>query len=198
MNRGLALVGGLCLVLGFQNCTQSSLSGDDGAVADVSVSLPSSSNAPSVGSADMSSTTAKVTYVEIPNVVGDVEGLQKASSQDGDYRLVVSTQTGVIQLMDESNESLQTRCLDAGSLQELKTILSGSSVCAKSVPDDVMCAMRYKPSYAALYANENRIKLGEEQDSCGRGQKDLCGGVATVFQAYIDHLRLHWTEMNCE
>lgn len=197
MNRGLAVVGGLCLVLGFQNCTQSSLNGGDSAVGDVAVSLPSSSSSPSAESADLSSTTAKVTYVEIPNVVDDVEGLQKISSRSS-YRLVVSTQTGVIQLMDDANESLQTRCLDAASLQELKTILSGSSVCAKSVPNDVMCAMRYKPSYAALYANENRIKLGEEQDSCGRGHKDLCGGVATVFQAYIDHLRQHWTEMNCE
>ncbi|AFY00196.1 hypothetical protein [Bdellovibrio bacteriovorus] len=195
MTKRLALLTGtVCLILGFQNCSQNSLQTSEMAsLNDVSVALPPS------GGGDSANTPAKVTYVEIPNVSDTVvEGVAAKASELGQYRLVIATDSGRIQLVDEVNTVIQERCLSAGSLSELKTILSGSSVCAAPVKSADMCAMRYKPAYASLYANETRVNLGEEKDSCGTGLKDLCGGLADVFQAYVSHVRNNWTAMNCE
>lgn len=194
MTKRLAvLTGTVCLILGFQNCSQNQLQTSEMAsMNDVSVSLP-----PVVENAEPES--AKVTFVEIPNVsdmVGD--GISAKASEDSRLRLVIATSTGRIQLVDEINSVLQERCLSAASLAELKAILSGSSVCQAPVQVADMCAMRYKPAYVALYANDTRVNLGEEKDSCGTGLKDLCGGLANVFQAYVSHVRNNWTEMNCE
>nr|WP_295900074.1 hypothetical protein [uncultured Bdellovibrio sp.] len=194
MKRVLALVATLCLVLGFQNCAQNQMQSLDMASNEVSVNLP-----PQSSNGESSTPTAgKVTYVEIPNISEDGAVAQKASEVTP-YRLVISLQSGSIQLMDDSNAVLQKRCLDSGSLQELKTILTGANICAASAPaDDQICAMKYQPGYASLFVNEKRVNLGEEQDSCGRGRKDLCGALTDVFQAYVSHVKQHWTEMNCE
>ncbi|MEK2644133.1 hypothetical protein [Bdellovibrio sp. BCCA] len=199
MKRVLALVATLCLVLGFQNCAQNQMQSLDLAASDVSVNLPpQSSNGDSSTGGSSVSTAGKVTYVEIPNISEDGSVAQKASPVTP-YRLVISLQSGSIQLMDDSNAVLQKRCLDSGSLQELKTILGGANICAASAPaEDQICAMKYQPGYASLFVNEKRVNLGEEQDSCGRGRKDLCGALTDVFQAYVSHVKQHWTEMDCE
>lgn len=194
MKRGLALISAACLILGFQNCSQSNLQGGAGLGQDVSITAPKNL---STGE-DASGITAKVTFVEVPNMSDSSSVAQKASGELTQYRLVVSLQSGTINLMDNRNEVLEKRCLSSSSLQELKTILSGSSICAAAVSSGDMCAQVYSPGYASLYADDERINLGERRDSCGNGQKDLCGGVADVFQNYISHLRAHWAEMSCE
>lgn len=190
MKRVLAVVSMLCLVLGFQNCSQSSLQSGAGSVdsSQVAISVPNQSG---------ESSSQKVTYVEIPNISEDSSVAQK-TAELSPYRLVISVQNGSIQLMDESNNVLQKRCLKSSDLQELQTILAGSSVCAVGSSAADVCAARYKAGYASLYANEKRINLGEERDSCGNGKKDLCGELADVFQNYVSHLRSGWSEMNCE
>ncbi|KHD89055.1 MAG: hypothetical protein OM95_05485 [Bdellovibrio sp. ArHS] len=195
MKRGLALIGILCLVLGFQNCSQSSLQGQgDLASNDVSINMP-----PQIVEDGNASAPKAVTYIEIPNIADGETSFSSKAIEATPYRLVISTESGSIQLVDDANAVLENRCLSAGNLEELKTILSGSSICeAQTQDDDQICSMRYKPWYAALYVNEERVKLGEERDSCGKGRKDLCGALTDVFQAYVAHLRLHWSEMNCE
>lgn len=189
MKRVLALGTMLMLVLAFQNCGRQGLQADGtagGGRGDVGVTLPLG------GSAE-----AKVTYIEIPNVA-DASSQQKVVEDFSESRLVISLQSGVIQLMDNSNNVLKQRCLPESDLGELKTILAGSKVCEAKVPSDAICSMRLKFPYASLYADEKRVNLGEEQDSCGRGRKDLCGDLANVFKAYVSHVKAHWGEMGCE
>ncbi|MEN0058406.1 MAG: hypothetical protein AAGB31_06190 [Bdellovibrio sp.] len=190
MKRVLALMTMFCLVLGFQNCSQSNLQNAGDLSGDVSVIIPSE-----VGASESQST---VTYVEIPEVSAESSVSSKASSEALAGRLVISMQSGSIQLMDDANNVLSQRCLDSSRLKELKTILSGSSICATEVSADQICAMRMKSAYASLYADERRVNLGEEMDSCGRGKKDLCGGLADVFRSYVSYVRAHWAEMECE
>lgn len=194
MKRVLALAFMFSLILGFQNCSQSSLQPEGVLSGDVAVTLPQSGVSPTSDAA----VAAKVTYVEIPNVTDSNLAPQKLSDVVSPHRLVISLQTGVIQLMDEANAPLEQRCLSASSLDELKTILSGASICAAQVTSADICAMSYKPAYASLYANESRVLLGEERDSCGTGRKDLCGALAEVFQAYVSHVKANWSEMNCQ
>lgn len=189
MKRLLALTTMFCLVLGFQNCSQSSLQDSTLAGADVNVNLPLGS-----GGEAGDKTSGKVTYVEIPNVAADSSVQQKAGEI---YRLIISVNSGEIQAVDDANTLLEKRCLSSAHLQELKTILSGSSVCEKASAVADQCAMRYKPGYASLFVNEKRVNLGEELDSCGRGRKDLCGAATDVFKAYLDYVKMHWNEMEC-
>lgn len=194
LKRFFTLTTVVCLILGFQNCSQNGLQSNDLSSGDVAISFAPSPNSGASG------TTAKVTYIEVPNIENQISSqkITDSSSALSAQRLVVSTQTGAIELVDDSNTVLQQRCLGASDLEELKTILSGSNICSAAAKSaEQICGMSYKAAYASLYANEQRVKLGEELDTCGTGKKDLCGSLAEVFQAYISHLRLHWQEMNC-
>lgn len=200
MKKGLAAVAVFCLVLGFQNCSQNSMHGDDfSSSSDNIINVPAPVNAGGDGSTSNSTTTpAKVTYVEIPNIVDSSSSSSQKAAVVSPYRLVVSTQSGSIQLMDDANDVLQTRCLSAGSLQELKNILTGASVCSKAIPDVDVCSAVYTPGYASLFADGKRVNLGESRDSCGTGRKDLCGTMTDVFQGYVAYLKAHWSEMECQ
>lgn len=194
MTKRLALLAGtVCLILGFQNCSQSSLQSSD-----MASSGELTVNVPPAGGTDAGLSSAKVTYVEIPNIAEEGASVSAKATELTPFRLVISTDSGKIQLMDDSNAVLEERCLGSAQLSELKTILSGSSVCAAAAVEADVCAMRYKPAYASLYANEKRVNLGEEKDSCGTGRQDLCGGLADVFQAYVSHVRANWSSMSCE
>nr|BFD58328.1 hypothetical protein CKG001_04350 [Bdellovibrio sp. CKG001]BFD61757.1 hypothetical protein BdHM001_04380 [Bdellovibrio sp. HM001]BFD65581.1 hypothetical protein HAGR004_06030 [Bdellovibrio sp. HAGR004] len=193
MTKRLAVLAGtVCLIVGFQNCSQSALQTSEMAsMNDVSVIVP-----PAAGG-ESPTEASKVTYVEIPNISEDGAVSAKAS-EVSPYRLVIAIDSGKIHLVDDGNNILQERCLGSANLAELKTILSGSSVCAAPVKSNDICAMKYTPAYASLYADEKRVNLGEEKDSCGRGRQDLCGGLADVFQAYVAHVRANWSDMSCE
>ncbi len=144
-----------------------------------------------------SSTPAKVTFVEVLQHLTRFGSFTKASAITP-YRLVISLQTGTIQLMDQTNVALRTRCLNNSNLHELKNILAGASVCAKSVDTSSICAAVYTPGYASLFTEGERINLGESRDSCGTGRKDLCGDLNNVFAGYIANVKQHWSEMNCQ
>ena len=189
MKRIWALSAIVILVLSFQNCGESMQQGmGNFSSTGVNVGIPNQ--------ASMSS--ARVTDIEIPHIA-DASSLPSKITEDyGPYRLLVSLESGDIQLLDESNNVLQRRCLGSNELNEAKTILADSKICETSVQSDQVCGMRYKYAYASLYADDKRVSLGEEQDSCGRGKKDLCGGLASVFQAYISHIKANWDSMSCE
>ncbi|MGZ3773835.1 MAG: hypothetical protein ACXVCY_07345 [Pseudobdellovibrionaceae bacterium] len=201
MNKFFALSMALCLILGFQNCSKSPLQNSEilsNSKNGVTVSVP-------VQNGGISS--AKITYIEIPNAdsAAQTSLAQKSldvssspSSNPSSSHLVISVQTGVIQLMDASSAVLEERCLSPASLSELNTILSGASICNGQAVSADICGMRYKPAYASLYADEGRVNLGEEKDSCGTGKKDLCGDMAGVFQNYVSFVKAHFQEMNCQ
>lgn len=193
MKRGLAFISAACLILGFQNCSQSNLQSGEGLSADVLISAPLAQEGD-----ETVSNTSKVTFVEVPNISEDSSVQRKAATEVTPFRLVVSLQSGNINLMDDRNNVLEKRCLSSSSLQEIKTILAGASICSAKVAAADVCAQSYTPGYASLYADEQRIALGERRDSCGSGQKDLCGDLSTVFQNYVSHLRDSWADMSCD
>lgn len=195
LKRFFTLTTVVCLILGFQNCSQpNGFQSSELSASDVTISFAPNSTPGTVAA------TAKVTYVEVPDVESPIASQKIADPPvaSSSHRLVISTQNGAIDLVDDSNTVLQQRCLSSSDLEELKTILSGSNICsAAAKAADQVCGMSYKAAYASLYADEQRVKLGEELDTCGTGKKDLCGSLSEVFQAYVSHLRLHWQEMNC-
>ncbi len=196
VKRVLALGSMLVLVLAFQNCGNQGLQAGGAMGGDVKIVLPQT------GSIDEGSQVpaAKVTYVEIFDVAEPSSAQQKASDEITDTRLVISVQSGKIQLMDDVNNVLETRCLSAEKLAEMNAILAGSKICAAKVvrqPDQV-CSMRMKRAYASLYADQQRVNLGEEFDACGTGRKDLCGELSAVFKAYVAHVKSSWADMSCQ
>lgn len=192
MNRGLALVGMLGLIVAFQNCSQETLtsSAENMKATDVAITLPGEN-----------AQAAKVSFVEIPDITANDHQAKIGASlgEEESYRLVISVDSGALQILDRANAVMDRGCLSQSDLQELKTILGGSRICqADSVAADQMCSQVYRPGYASLYADEQRISLGEQMDSCGRGKKDLCGELSNVFKAYVAHLKLNWSQMSCE
>lgn len=196
MSRFFTLLGIVCLIIGFQNCSPSAVQLADNSSTDISVFVPGVSADGSLSNSNK--TVSKVTFVEIPNIAMDEASVRAKSSVPSSDRLVISLQSGSVHLLDEKNEVLEKRCLNSSQLQELKTILGGSSVCAIKATKADVCGQRYKAGYAALYADDDRINLGEEMDSCGNGKKDLCGSLGEVFQNYISFVRQNWTGMACE
>lgn len=179
-----------CLVVGFQNCAQNG--------ANLSADLGSgdlASQAPSADAAFLES-TPEVTFVEIPQY----QTLGKTSSLTDslEKRLVISTATGRIQLMDSKNAVHGVACLNFDDFSKFKKSIEGSAICAAGVTDAEICAMRYKPPYAVLFTGaQERISLGEELNSCGRGKVDLCGDIKKDFQEIIQHIELNWKSMAC-
>lgn len=179
-----------CLVVGFQNCAQNgaNLSADPGA-GDLA------SQAPAADAAFLES-TPQVTFVEIPQ--HQIAGKTETSADVLEKRLVISASTGRIQLMDSKNAVHGVACLNFEDFSKFKKSIEGSAICAAGVTDAEICAMRYKPPYAVLFTGEQqRISLGEELNSCGRGKVDLCGDIKKDFQEIIQHIELNWKSMAC-
>lgn len=192
MNKGLALVGMLGLIVAFQNCSQETLtsSSNDFNSNEVAVTLPGDEKQ-----------SAKITFVEIPDlpVAESMAKLgQSLRNEEEAFKLVISVESGALQILDQGNAVMDKGCLSSSDLEELKSILGGSRICKSQASQQEICAQIYKPGYAALYADDDKISLGEERDSCGNGKQDLCGELSSVFQAYVAHIKNNWSKMSCE
>lgn len=186
----------LVLVLAFQNCGNQGLQAEGTMGGDVKIVLHQTSSSDEGSQVP----TAKVTYVEIFDVTEPSRAQQKASDEMTDMRLVISVKSGKIELTDDMNNVVETRCLSAEKLAEMNAILAGSKICASQVVrhPDLACDMRMKRAYASLYADQKRVNLGEEFDGCGTGRKDLCGELSAVFKAYVAHVKRNWADMSCQ
>ncbi len=198
MNKGLALLSTVGLVVAFQNCSQetltsSTLGSESFKSSEVFITLP-----------DALESKAKIDFVEIPDIQSNsveqkVSVRADSATEEASYRLVISTESGALQILDQSNFVMDRGCLSISDLKELLTILSGSRICQRQLSkEDLACAQVYKAGYASLYSDDRKISLGEEYDSCGNGKKDLCGDLSKVFQAYVAHIKANWPQMSCE
>ncbi|WP_413576867.1 hypothetical protein ACLVWU_02135 [Bdellovibrio sp. HCB290] len=172
---GLVLLAG-CLILGFQNCSQSNLSATELSAPSTHVVLPSDSK---------SDESIAITSLEIPVPQGV---------------LSVDAKTGRIQLIDRNLSVLEESCLQPSEVAELQSYLKTSNVCGKPAPEeDVMCAQSYNAGYATLILGEQKLNLGESYDSCGRGYKDICGEQASQsFRGLIAYIQKNYHGMLCE
>ncbi|WP_340598591.1 hypothetical protein [Bdellovibrio sp. GT3] len=176
MNKGGLVVLAGCLILGFQNCSQSNLSASE---------LPSPSShvvTPALG-ADAESSA--ITSVEVPVPQGI---------------LSIDSKTGRIQVIDSSQSVIEESCLQPADLAELQSYLKAGSICGKPVPEeDVMCAQSYSAGYVSLILNDQKMNLGESYDSCGRGYKDICDEqVAQSFRGLVAYIQKNFHGMLCE
>lgn len=166
MKKLLVMTTLCCLVLGFQNCARSGMSG-------------SSSESSSTGAAELNSSSsqmASVTEVEIPY------------GQGGE--LVVNVSSGQIQAVNAQDQATATYCVSSSNLQQLQTLLASAQLCegsSSSGSADQVCAQVYTAPYATLVGS-SVMTLGESLDSCGTGLQDLCGSAAASFKTLVSNI----------
>lgn len=187
MIKRLSLViGSLCLILGFQNCSQQNNLSEEGSLGAASGALASPADA------------SKITYVEIMESPLVPTVSNKVGSVSAESRLLISPKTGEIHAVDSLNKVLDTKCLSAADLATLNQILNSASICKMPVTKADMCATRYIPAYAALVLGQERINLGEQRDSCGYGRQEICGSLGEVFRDFVSHVRENIDNMKCQ
>jgi len=188
-----------CLILGFQNCSQSGLS--TGGSADSAFKGDSS------GDAELDpSSLSEVSTVEIPYSTNSIavndsgEGLREArkSGSVSNDRLVVDLASGKISLLNAQGQAVAETCLDDSRLEEMKSYLSSSSICEAEVESNVACTQVYEQGYASLASEAGRLNLGESLDGCGRGYKDFCGSVASSFKGLVESIKQNWQQLSCQ
>lgn len=172
MKKIVGIVGALCLILGFQNCSQSALTSEPDAGA---------SGAPSTKVGELES----VSLVEL------------TSSEASQW--ILDVESGEIRYTSSQGQVSARRCLSDDDKAELKALLEGASICKSEVPKDAICTMEYSPGYAILVSDSaERTALGEKLDGCGRGAKEICGVKGTAFKAFLAHLAQDIDSMQCE
>jgi hypothetical protein len=179
LKNWMVVIVGCCLILGFQNCSQSGLSQGDFASLDVHAVTPS------VGSGGESSEdTPAITSVEIPF---------------GQGVLRVQADSGRIDYVDGSGQVAERSCLGAAELNELQSYLKPYNLCGAAAKDpEVMCAQTYTEGYVSLVMGQQRMNLGEKFDSCGSGFKDFCGDQAQSFRGLVSFIQKNFYSMSCQ
>lgn len=171
-----------CLILGFQNCSQSGLVQTDLASSNLSIVAPVPG---SMGDSSSEESTS-VDAVLIPSPEGT---------------LTVESESGKISLVDQNNQVLEEACLGSQELSELQSYLKSynSNLCgAPAVSSETMCAQSYTKGYASLIIGDQKMNLGERFDSCGRGFKDFCGDQAQSFRGLVVYIQKNFHSLNCQ
>ncbi|MFS4458493.1 hypothetical protein [Bdellovibrio sp. HCB2-146] len=172
MKKIVGIVGVLCLILGFQNCSQSSLSSE-----------------PEAGASGTPSTK-----------VGDLESVSLVELTSNEAsQWILDVESGELRYTSAQGQVSARRCLSDDDKAELKALLEGASICKSEVPADAICTMQYSPGYAILVSDSaERTALGEKLDGCGRGAIEICGVKGTAFKAFLSHLSKDINSMSCD
>ena len=171
LKKIVVITSSICLILGFQNCSQSSLS--------------AGSDAGSSGSSEKVATLDSVSKVEL------------VSHDESQW--VLDVDSGQINYTSRSGVISATRCLSSDDRAELKSIFENASICAKEVAEGAICTQQYSPGYAVLVSEaSDRLALGETLNGCGRGQKEICGVKGASFKAFLTHIANDIDSMVCQ
>lgn len=187
-----------CLVLGFQNCSPHQLSDVHSAS-----SLNNPAEVTPVEKIDVSQTE----ILEVPESAYLEAQLQSAIQQSkpnssfASHHLEIDVKTGVIHVVDQSNEVVSEvqYCLSSSDVSELRTILDSAKVCEDSavVDEQINCTMDYQFPYAKLHLPESEIALGESMSGCHKGP-DLCGEQKDMLQGFLANLQSQLSSKKCE
>lgn len=169
VKKAVVITSFICLILGFQNCSQSSLS----------------------GTSDLNSSSSE--KVESLESVSKVELVSHDESQ-----WVLDVNSGQINYTSRSGVVSATRCLSQSEQAELKSIFENASICAKEVSEGVICSQQYSAGYAVLVSDAERVALGEKLNGCGAGQKEICGIKGASFKAFLTHIANNIDSMVCQ
>jgi hypothetical protein len=170
VKKAVVITSFICLILGFQNCSQSNLSGSD----------------PNTGLTEKVESLESVSQVEL------------VSNDESQWVLEVSS--GQIKYTSRRTGAVSaTRCLSERDQDELKSIFENASICAKESSEGAICTMVYSPGYAVLVSDKSdRVALGAKVNGCGDGQKEICGVKGASFKAFLSHVSSDIDSMVCQ
>ncbi len=125
--------------------------------------------------------------------------------QKGDHKFYVKTKTlysldtesGVLAEHDQAADTLNTYCLNTELLSEIRSLISGSSICRSGPSTAEACAQVITEPYAELVTASDLIQLGLASDACGSNKIDLCDDQSSVLKGWIESVHSQLPQLGC-
>ena len=125
--------------------------------------------------------------------------------QSGSHKIYVKTKTlysldtesGVLAEHDQAADTLNTYCLNAQLLSEIRSLISVSSICRSGPSTAEACAQVITEPYAELMTASDVIQLGSASDACGSNKIDLCDDQSSVLKDWIESIRSQLPQLGC-
>lgn len=109
----------------------------------------------------------------------------------------LDTESGVLAEHDQAADTLNTYCLNAELLTEVRMIISNSSVCRSGPSTAEACAQVITEPYAELTTSNDVIQLGSASDACGSNKIDLCDEQANILRGWIESVHSQLPQLGC-
>lgn len=163
------LVASGVLLLGFQNCQQST------------------------GSGSGSSATSAQSKIEDPTL-SQAQSLDILTQSDDKINLNLATG----ELIQNVQGTEIKKCLSESMRGQIQDLLASSSLCEHKEPAaDVACAQVYAPAYGEIHWSNKSIKVGEAFSSCHK-DVDLCGNDGAILRGLLRQVISRWNEWSCD
>ncbi len=125
--------------------------------------------------------------------------------QKGDHKFYVKTKTlysldtesGVLAEHDQAADTLNTFCLNTELLNEIRSLISSSSICRSGPSTAEACAQVITDPYAELVTAGDLIQLGSASDACGSNKIDLCDDQSSVLKGWIESVHSQLPQLGC-
>lgn len=168
-------VGGLVIMLSFQNC-----------------SAPK--NSQELLEADVP--TQKIEEL----VLSEAESIHIMAS-DVNNEAFLDLTSGKVTKLNRETGVADVRCLSESMLASIKDVLNSSQVCEPvNTPQDsqLVCAQIYTMPYARLnWVDQNVELLGESKSACQKGA-DLCENRGAILKSLLQEVMNRWSEWSCD
>jgi len=125
--------------------------------------------------------------------------------QNGAHKFYVKTKTlysldtesGVLAEHDQAADTLNTYCLNAELLSEIRSLISSASICRSGPSTAEACAQVIVEPYAELITANDVIQLGSASDACGSNKIDLCDDQSSVLKSWIESVHSQLPQLGC-
>lgn len=169
----------------YQNCSQQKLSGETSQKSQNVVS------------------SQKLSDLQVQNLKFFTE--KDSEIQKGDHKFYVKTKTlysldtesGVLAEHDQAADTLNTYCLNTELLNEIRSLISDSSICRSGPSTAEACAQVITDPYAELVTASDMIQLGSASDACGSNKIDLCDDQSSVLKGWIESVHSQLPQLGC-
>lgn len=175
MNKWIPVsIGGLFVLLSFQNCSQSG------------------------SSAQLDTNTPQQTKIEDPDLKQALN--IDILTLDDSIKINLDLRSGSLTQMNLTTGQSVVKCLSSSMVGTINDLMQASSLCESkplSENKDLVCAQVYGYPYAQLNWSGKFQKIGEYQDSCHRGP-DLCGQDGNILRGLLRDVVARWDEWSCD
>lgn len=145
----------------------------------------------------------KLSELQVQNLKFFTE--QDSEIQKGDHKFYVKTKTlysldtesGVLAEHDQAADTLNTYCLNTELLNEIRSLISSSSICRSGRSTAEACAQVIVEPYAELVTVSDVIQLGSASDACGSNKVDLCEDQPSALKGWIESVHSHLPQLGC-